>query len=217
MVNVDGTLTVFEVGKRLGVKRILLPSTIATFSSDVRSPISDYERQRPKTIYGITKVFCELVGEYYHQKYGIDFRSLRLPSVIGPGRVDGGVSVYASLMIELPAKGLPYEVHAAPRSSIPLLYIEDAINAVDMILEEASLRQRIYNVGGITPTAEEIAAEVRKNIPGAKIRFRPKPEAIRILKQWHQMDSSNLERDLGWKIQYTLARLVPDFIRKLKS
>ncbi len=216
-INVNGTVTAFEIARKLAVKRIVFPSTVATFNSEVPSPVSDDERQRPNTVYGITKVFCELWGNYYHERYGIDFRSVRLPSVIGPGRTNGGASVYASLMIERPARGVPYEVEASPESSIPLLYISDAVNAVATIFESSSTGRRVYNASGIAPKASEIANEVKKHIPDAKIIFKSKPSVVQMLKQWQQMDSTNFERDTGWKILFPLGKLVSEFISEVKK
>ena len=215
-VNIDGTALVFEIAKKLGIKKITLPSTVATFGAGVPSPVRDDEIQKPKTIYGITKVFCELWGTYCSEKYGIDFRSVRLPSVIGPGRTNGGASVYASLMIEQPANGLSYEVQAAPESSIPLLYITDAVNAVVSIFEAEHLQRRVYNVCGIAPTAAQIAEEVKKNIPDAKISFRSNPHVVKMLKEWQQMDSTNFERDTGWNVSFPLEKLVTDFISEVR-
>src|SRR5487761_1098788 len=219
-INVNGTVTAFEIARKLGVKRIVFPSTVATFNSEVPSPVSDDERQRPNTVYGITKVFCELWGNYYHERYGIDFRSVRLPSVIGPGRTNGGASVYASLMIEMPARGLAYEIHAAPESSIPLLYIQDAVHAVVALLEAKHSPRTVYNASGIAPKASEIASEVKKQIPQADIKFKPDSGVVQMLKQWQQMDSASFEKDIGWSISFPLEKLVADFIgviRKMNS
>lgn|SRR5487761_336125 len=219
-LNVGGTITVLEIAKKLGVNKIILPSTVATFNSSVAAPISDDAVQRPTTIYGITKVFCELWGTYSHDKYGVDFRAVRLPSVIGPGRTNGGASVYASLMIEMPARGLAYEIHAAPESSIPLLYIQDAVHAVVALLEAKHSPRTVYNASGIAPKASEIASEVKKQIPQADIKFKPDSGVVQMLKQWQQMDSASFEKDIGWSISFPLEKLVADFIgviRKMNS
>jgi threonine 3-dehydrogenase len=216
-VNVNGTLTVLEIARKLGIKRVLLPSTVATFSSDVPAPIADDEVQKPKTIYGITKVFCELLGTYYSQRYGIDFRSVRLPSIIGPGRTNGGASVYASLMIEEPAKGLPYEAQAAPDSAIPVLYITDAVNAIATLFEARNSPRTLYNASGITPTASQIASEVKKHVPDARITFKSNPQVVNMLKQWQQMDSRNFQKDMGWRILFPLEKLIPDFVFQVRK
>ena len=46
--------------------------------------VTDETKQNPTLIYGVTKVFGELLGLYYHRKFGIDFRGIRLPQLIGP-------------------------------------------------------------------------------------------------------------------------------------
>ena len=81
-------------------------------------------------MYGVTKVFSERLGEYYHRKFGVDFRGVRLPAVIGPGRGGGGASAYSTLMISEPALGRPYEVFVEEDVRMPLLYIKDAVDCL---------------------------------------------------------------------------------------
>ncbi|KAJ1672942.1 hypothetical protein EV182_006186, partial [Spiromyces aspiralis] len=81
-VNLNGFQNVLDLAKAHQL-RLLSPSTIGAFGpSTPKDKTPDITIMRPKTIYGITKLHMELMGEYYHQRYGLDFRSLRYPGII---------------------------------------------------------------------------------------------------------------------------------------
>jgi threonine 3-dehydrogenase len=81
-VNVEGLHNMIELAKQYKL-RIFVPSTIGAFGPDSpRKPTPNLTIQRPRTIYGVSKVHAELMGEYYHHKFGTDFRCLRFPGVI---------------------------------------------------------------------------------------------------------------------------------------
>ena len=109
----------------------------------------------------------------YFRKFGLEFRSVRLPSIIGAGRTDGGASVYASLMIEKPARGEEYTVYVEEETSIPLLYIKDALMLLVSLYEASEVKSRIFNVGGITPKAREIALKVKEYVPNSDLSRTP--------------------------------------------
>ena len=77
MVNANGTLYVLEAARLFDVKKVIYLSTAATYGPGLPERISDDEVQRPTTMYGVTKVFCERLGEYYHRKFGLNFRGAR--------------------------------------------------------------------------------------------------------------------------------------------
>src|SRR4030065_588345 len=94
-VNAGGTFNVLEAARLFNVKRVVYTSTIASYGLGLHT-VDEDTIQMPISMYGVTKVFSERLGEYYHRKFGVDFRAVRLPSVIGPGRGAGGASAYST-------------------------------------------------------------------------------------------------------------------------
>ncbi len=96
-VNAQGTFNVLEAARLLGVKQVIFSSTLATYGMDIREEvIDDYTLQRPTLFYGCTKVFSELMGRFYKRKFGLDFRGVRYPAIVGPGVKTPGVVQYYS-------------------------------------------------------------------------------------------------------------------------
>lgn len=106
-VNVTGMQNILELAKQYKLK-VFIPSTIGAFGPESpRNPTPDLTIQRPKTIYGVTKVYAELLGEYYAKKFGIDFRCLRFPGIIsadtqpGGGTTDYAVKIFLDFIKKL--------------------------------------------------------------------------------------------------------------------
>jgi len=90
-VNMNGTYNILEVARELRVRQVFIPSSIAVFGPEtpkIKTPQQTI--LRPKTIYGVTKVAGELLGEYYVRRFGLDVRGCRYPGIISyktaPGR-----------------------------------------------------------------------------------------------------------------------------------
>jgi threonine 3-dehydrogenase len=217
-VNFLGTVNILEAARLFDVGGVIYSSSVASYGPGLPEPVVEDVRQEPRTIYGISKVFSELVGLYYWRRYGVDFRAVRLPSVVGPGRGAGGASAYSTLIVQKAALGQPYEIDVDENARIPILYCKDAVNALLLLRNARDPKSRIYNIAGISPTALEIVSEVKKRIPGARIRFAPKNDIVAIVDSWPAtLDDSKARDEFGWKLSYPLDKLVTDFIDEARA
>ena len=218
-VNAGGTFNILEAARLFNVKRVIYTSTIASYGLGL-DRVNEETIQMPISMYGVTKVFSERLGEYYHRKFGVDFRAVRLPSVIGPGRGGGGASAYSTLMISEPALKRPYQVFVEEDVIMPLLYIEDCVNCLTKLYEadNAKLKRRVYCIAGFSPTAKEIVEAVKKVLPKADLKFNPNSEMTQIVRSWPRyQDETKAGEEWGWKTKFLLHETVKDFIEKVQA
>ena len=220
--NVLGTFHVLEAARLFAVRQVLFSSTLATYGLDIQEPvINDYTLQRPLLFYGATKLFGEHMGRSYKRKYGLDFRGVRYPSIVGPGVSTPGIAQYTSRVIEECAEGKPYTIKAKPETRVPVLYLKDAARAL-VQLGRAPLKAIttvVYIVAGVkpAPSAQELADAVREKLPGAEITFSPDPAIQEALDKVRPLDDSNARREWNWGPAYhQLEGIIDDFLQELR-
>ena len=162
-LNAGGTFNVLEAARLFKVERLVFLSTSATYGLGIPETVNEDTVQMQISIYGVTKVFSERLGEYYHRKFGVDFRAVRFPAVLGAGRRGGGASAYSSLMISEPSLGRPYEVFVEESVQMSMIYIKDAVDCLIRLYEANNerLKRRVYCIAGFSPTAMEICNAVK--------------------------------------------------------
>ena len=134
--NAMGTFHIFEAARLLDVKKVVFASSIATYGLDLpEGPVDDLTLQRPQIFYGACKLFGEHMGMFYRRKYGIDYRCVRYPSIVGPGVRTPGTVQYTSWVIENAAKGVPFTIWVRPDTRVPILYFKDAARATVALVD----------------------------------------------------------------------------------
>ncbi len=219
--NVEGAYNVLEAGRILKLDQVMIPSSIAAFGpSTPKENTPNDVIMRPTTMYGVTKVFIELLGEYYTQRFGVDFRSLRYPGIISseaaPG---GGTTDYAVEIFYEALKNKRYTSFLAKDAALPMMYMPDCLKAtIDLIEADASkLKHRSFNVTAMSFTPEEIAAEIKKHIPDFEIEYKPDFRQ-QIAESWpRSIDDSVAREEWGWKPDYDLSAMVKDMLEKLSK
>ncbi|WP_428742632.1 NAD-dependent epimerase/dehydratase family protein [Tenacibaculum sp.] len=221
-LNMTSLLAVLELAKEKHIQKVYWPSSMAAFGPT--SPKMNTPQQtimEPSTVYGISKVAGEHWCNYYHEKYGVDVRSIRYPGIIswktlpGGGTTDYAVDIY----FEAIEKGT-FECFLSENTRLPMMYMDDAINATIQLMQadaEKIKTRTSYNLAAISFTPKEIAEEIRKYIPDFTITYNPDFRQA-IADSWPQViDDSAARKDWGWRHQFDLASMTKDIITNLQA
>lgn len=220
-VNVHGLYHLLELARELGIRQIFHPSSIAVFGPKTpRDRTPQDTVLSPTTMYGVTKVTGELLGEYYARRYGVDIRGLRYPGIISsvtpPG---GGTTDYAVEMFYYAVEGKPYTCFVGPETTLPMMYMPDCLrSALELMAAPAErLRTRTYNITAMSFTAAELAAEIRRHVPDFRVEYKPDFRQA-IADSWpRSIDDSAAREDWGWKPRYGLQEMVEEMLRALRA
>ena len=219
-INMNGLLNVLEVA-RMYRCALFFPSSIAAFGSETPGFDTPQDTiQRPKSLYGITKVTGELLCDYYHQHYGLDTRGLRYPGLISnkalPG---GGTTDYAVDIFYAAVKNRHYDCFLRADTQLDMMYMPDAVAAAIALMEaeSAKLKHRnAFNVTAMSFTPEQLAAEIRKHLPDFTISYNIDPARQAIADSWPKhMDDSAARAEWGWQAQYGLSATVKDMLEQI--
>ena len=220
-VNIEGLLNVLEVGRVRGLSRVFVPSSIAVFGPETpRDPAPQETVLRPTTMYGVTKVTGELLGDYYVSKYGLDVRGIRYPGIISSETLPGGGTTdYA---VEVFYKALEeghYDFFVRADTVLPMMYMPDCIRATIELMEadfDNLKHHSDFNLAGMSFSAEELALEIKKHIPDFTYDFRPDFRQ-EIADSWPQrIDDAPAREEWGWRPEYDLSSMVEDMLDRLR-
>ena len=176
-VNVYGVVNALRAARDLNC-RIFVPSTIGVFGGEHFQKVQTPEDSilQPKTVYGVGKVFNELIGDYHANKFGMDFRSIRYPGVISSKKYAfNGTTDYSTEVFFHMLETGHYTCWLREDSALPMIYIDDCIEATVRFLkaDKKRLTRTCYNLGGISFTPGDFCREVQKLIPGSTLDFKP--------------------------------------------
>lgn len=218
-VNMHGAFLMFEAALAGGVRQLLFPSSVASFGGTPPTPVPEDWPQWPEGLYGVTKVAVERLGVYYYRKHGLDFRCLRVPIVISPYAHAGAASSYASLAFLQAVRTGRFTFQVRPETRPALIYYQDLLKAVVQLLAAPAerLSRRVYNLQGLSPTAQQIADAIRQRLPSCQLDFQPTPPIANLIDSWPtEFDDAAARRDWHWQPTYHLETMADDFIRLLQ-
>ena len=235
-VNVEGTLNLLEFAARETDSHgrpvvFVYPSSIAAYGlPDLQTRhkagrVREDDWNKPLTMYGCNKLYCEHLGRYYSKHYKqlleargsrIDFRCVRFPGLISALTVpSGGTSDYASEMIHAAAQGEPYACFVRPDTRIPFMAMPDAIEALLQLssAEPSRVSLSAYNVRAFNPSADEIRASALRAFPDAVITYTVDAKRQAIVDSWPEdVDDTFARRDWAFSPAYDFDRAFHEYL-----
>jgi len=219
-LNMQSLLNVLDIAREEKLEKVYWPSSIAVFGPT--SPKQNCPQQtviEPSTVYGISKYAGEFWCNYYHQRYGVDVRSLRYPGLISyksaPG---GGTTDYAVEIFHEALEEKKYTCFLQEDTYLPMMYMPDAIRATIELMEAPVEKIKVrtsYNLSGMSFSPKEIAASIQKHIPDFTIDYKPDYRQ-HIANSWPQsIDDAAARSDWGWKEEYNLEKMTSDMLMNL--
>ena len=221
-LNMKGLFNVLNLAKEGLIKKVFWPSSIAVFgSSTPKESTPQNTIMDPNTVYGISKLAGERWCEYYHNKYGVDVRSIRYPGLIswkrkpGGGTTDYAIDIfYSALQNEI------YTCFLKEDRALPMMYMDDAVRATVQLMEapkENITVRSSYNLGGVSFKPTDIARAIRKRIKDFGICYQP-DFRDEIAQSWpHSIDDQDSQKDWSWKNKYELEEIVEIMLHNLSE
>ena len=221
-LNMTSLLAVLDLAKDKHINQVFWPSSIAVFGSTspkIHTPQKTI--MEPSTVYGISKISGEFWCNYYHEKYGVDVRSLRYPGIISwktkPG---GGTTDYAVDIFFKALEQGSFECFLSEDTCLPMMYMEDAVHATVQIMQVNANQINIrtsYNLSAMNFTPKELASAIHQHLPNFTMSYKTDYRQA-IADSWpDSIDDTKAREDWGWSPKYTLLKMTKDILENLQA
>ena len=221
-LNMTSLLAVLDLAKDKHINQVFWPSSIAVFGSTspkIHTPQKTI--MEPSTVYGISKISGEFWCNYYHEKYGVDVRSLRYPGIISwktkPG---GGTTDYAVDIFFKALEQGSFECFLSEDTCLPMMYMEDAVHATVQIMQVNANQINIrtsYNLSAMNFTPKELASAIHQHLPNFTMTYKTDYRQA-IADSWpDSIDDTIAREDWGWSPKYTLLKMTKEILENLQA
>lgn len=217
-LNMNSLFNVLDLAREKVIDKVFWPSSIAVFGpSSPKKNTPQSTVMNPSTVYGISKLAGESWCAYYHDRYGVDVRTVRYPGIISyktnPG---GGTTDYAVEIFHGAKANKSYTSFLSENTVLPMMYMDDAINATIRIMQHDNFENYTsYNIAAISFSPKEIAEAIKKHIPDFIISYKL-DNRQEIAESWPQsIDDKKARKDWNWEHKIDLDELVKEMLQGL--
>ncbi len=174
LVNVVGTVNVFEAAHRAGIPTVIYMSSIAMFDEG-GAVLGAEATPRPKSHYGVYKLANEGTARAYWNDFGVSSIGVRPMTVYGPGR-DRGLTSSPTRAILAAVLGCRYEIGFG--GSTLLHYAADVGRALVAAAHAPVDGAHVVNLNGVEASMSDLIASLDDLVGSPAEGITAKPDAL---------------------------------------
>ena len=173
-VNVEGSLNLLELAREFQVRRFIFGSSLSAYGTcGPERLVTESDRAAPEDLYGAAKLYVEQLGAAYRQSHGLQFVSLRIGRVVGPGARSVTSAWRSEIFERLSDRSAgEIEIPYADSERILLVHVDDVAKMLLMLLQASQLEHSAYNAACESVIVGELKSEVERLNPRVRVRLR---------------------------------------------
>lgn len=146
-INIQGTVTLLEEARRVGVSRVVLASSAAVYGNSNDLPLTENRVSPPLSPYAASKRVKEIFAELYSQAFNLDVIALRYFNVYGPRQSpDSEYAAAIPIFIRQLLADKPITIFGDGGQSRDLIFVGDVVRANLMAAECSQAAGGIFNI-----------------------------------------------------------------------
>ncbi len=181
LINTKGTENILEIAKKNKAK-VIFASTSDVYGKNPKLPFNEESdlvlgsSEVGRWAYAVSKIFDEHLIFAYNEKHNVPFVIIRFFGIYGPRQHRSWWGGPQSVFIDALLANEPIEIHGTGKQKRSFLYIDDAINAIGLIIKSKKAQNQIINVGShhevsINELANMIAKMLNRKLRVKKVNY----------------------------------------------
>jgi UDP-glucose 4-epimerase len=200
-VNVIGMLNVLESAVKSGAKKVVFPSSAATYGNVETMPVDETTPQQPISPYGITKMVTEHYLRFFKADHALDYTVLRYGNVYGPRQDPNGEAGVIAIFIAKFLARTGVRIDWDGEQTRDYVYVGDVVAANLAALTKGS--GETYVIGAGNETSVNAVHAALAEVTGFDAPITRAPRRPGDARQIY-FNPAKAKRELGWSAQIPL-------------
>jgi len=196
-VNVVGSINLLEMARRFGVRRMVFGSSLSVYGTCAADEVvCEEKRAAPEDVYGAAKLYVEQIGKAYAERHGLEFVSLRIGRVVGPG-AQSATSAWRSQIFELLGAAQATEIALPYLGSerILLVHVDDVARMLVTLLQASAPAHAVYNA----PCESIVVADLKREVEALNANLKVKLGEEFAAGNPRLLDSSRFQKEFDFE------------------